>query len=299
MISKNRVLALIVLAALPASSLGDFTIVVENSAENPLPEEHRVLFDVAAAMWEEVIQGSLGSDTLSVTVSYEPLDNVGGETDVDPTSVPSYAVIRINSRLDWFVDPTPWTNEEFGAWPDGCLHGIGEVSNQYDLLYACLHELGHALGYSPANDRFGEAISGSSDPCGWFLDQGGFEIRLDSTPDGCAPTGHIDSRAHPCDVMNAPLSRGERNLITIFPALTGLQFVYDYDLPVTFLRSDYSGGESGTAAQPFDTFAEAIDGAPSRDTLIVKAGSYPVTDPVIVDRPLVIEAVLGTATIGD
>src|SRR5690606_29851225 len=53
----------------------------------------------------------------------------------------------------WFVDPTPWANEEFDALGGGVMVAMegSDASSRVDLLTVLLHELGHAATLTHAD----------------------------------------------------------------------------------------------------------------------------------------------------
>lgn len=65
----------------------------------------------------------------------------------------------------WFIDPTPWQNEEYRRSPDGSLTArqSSQAFGQMDLLTAVRHEMGHVLGYShtQADDGHAELMDAS------------------------------------------------------------------------------------------------------------------------------------------
>ena len=150
-----------------------------NPAFDPDGTRLRDYFNVAANYWERLI---IGGTTHTVDVSWDPLGGSLGfwEPTINPFGDND---IRIEPNLNWFLDPTPYGNEEFdfsnGAnfseqgqsfyrdltpaerndWfsednpPDLLEVGYrgeallgSDASGKYDLLSTIIHELGHDLG---------------------------------------------------------------------------------------------------------------------------------------------------------
>ena len=68
----------------------------------------------------------------------------------------------------WFVDATPWANEEFG---DSTAYGLvadpsGPAADRMDLLTVVLHELGHALGQVDLDDILSDDVMNGWLPAG-------------------------------------------------------------------------------------------------------------------------------------
>jgi hypothetical protein len=132
------------------------------------------IFETAKAYWESAI-----SDNFSVTVNYG-WGNTGGINTLALEQTQTYSgapqritaagiVVRSQGGANWFADPTPADNREFGAlstlYADSALcngaancEGILTTGIVYsgaadpaiisstDLLTVVIHELGHALG---------------------------------------------------------------------------------------------------------------------------------------------------------
>lgn len=130
------------------------------------------IFNKAADCWEDAIHDdytvslkfgwqALGGGTLGVHV----LTGEGGSPHRE-----SSGIIRFDSddSAPLFLDATPDSDEEFGTYTEytadlgGGSMNIGRIfesasglaSGRYDLLSIAMHEIGHSLGMSGANDAF-------------------------------------------------------------------------------------------------------------------------------------------------
>ncbi|MGB3639369.1 MAG: DNA/RNA non-specific endonuclease, partial [Rivularia sp. (in: cyanobacteria)] len=118
--------------------------------------------------------------------------------------------------LGWFIDPTPFDHSEFSqTLTDTALLAAAdsEAYGKYDLLTTILHEIGHLAGFIYGYNEFDRHIQNINGKKTFVADN--FTATL--SPDG----SHLDSTAHPYDLMNTTLRPGVRKL----PSLLNLQIL--------------------------------------------------------------------------
>ena len=153
-------------------------------------------------------------------------------TEYTDQGIPNGGTILIDHNangLGWFIDTTPFDHSEFShTLADTALLATAdsEAYGKYDLLTTILHEMGHLAGFISGYNEFDRHIQTVNSKKTFVADN--FTATL--TPDG----SHLDSEAHPYDLMNTTLRPGVRKL----PSLLNLQIL-------NYLRSEgVSEGES-------------------------------------------------------
>lgn len=119
------------------------------SSDEAIQQIH-MLAEAAQAIW---VQAGLKEQEQAKLnqLSYTIADLSGSQL----AQVSSENEIIIDSTTDWFIDPTPFTNNEYVSNPRSIHHfqaDSGLAQSSYDLLTALLHEQGHILGLSHLDD---------------------------------------------------------------------------------------------------------------------------------------------------
>lgn len=130
------------------------------------------VFNAAADVWEEAIGdthtvtltyswGALGSGTLGV----HTLTGEGGTPHRETAGTVQFTN---NAGVAWFVDSTPFNHSEYTTFTESTLNlgggvvnsgrvytgATGNANGRTDLMSVALHEIGHALGMSSANNAW-------------------------------------------------------------------------------------------------------------------------------------------------
>jgi hypothetical protein len=119
----------------------------QRAAEKLTADELALVTDEAIRRWALAV-GEAAASGLS-TVQWELADLPG--TQLGVASGQTVRIDRNAAGRGWFVDASPWDDEEFlGSLATGDLRARpdGPTANRVDLLTAVMHELGHVLGLS-------------------------------------------------------------------------------------------------------------------------------------------------------
>lgn len=136
------------------------------------------IFNTAASYWENAI---LDTFTVNITYGWQSLSGgtLGVHNLLAQSGTPNRetdGMIRFDNDAAtlWFADSTPLDHSEYGTYNEftsnlgGGTMNVGRVytgatgnaSGRYDLLSVAMHEIGHSLGLSSANNSF---VAGNGD----------------------------------------------------------------------------------------------------------------------------------------
>ena len=165
------------LAAIP--EVEALTIVRNFTGGNPPPrtvgEGNLVdIFNAAADLWEEAI---LDDHTLTIDYRWSPRSGniLATYSPINRQNTfpfrETFGIVRFDNddRFSWFLDPTPYQNEEYLTFSEttrnfgagdintGRIYRnpVGDALGQFDLFTIALHEIGHGLNILSSNFAFG------------------------------------------------------------------------------------------------------------------------------------------------
>jgi len=150
------------------------------------------LFETSLATWNQAI----GQDQIvNIELVVTDFDSAQlADTQIleyDRRGIPTRARIRID-------------DDGAGVGWSGRTEG-DPAQDEYDLFTVLLHEVGHAIGFTPTFNGFSNLLT--NDDAGNVVIVGdGFSATLDSS------SQHLDPAAHPDDLLNATLDPGSRKL---------------------------------------------------------------------------------------
>lgn len=119
-----------------------------NSASASALSEDELQWVVEAAIPQLVTSAGLGKDDRTLaSVTFQIADLPG--TLLGQTLGTTILIDRNAAGFGWFVDRTPWADEEFWRSSTGELLALpdGPADGRMDLLTVVMHELGHVLGF--------------------------------------------------------------------------------------------------------------------------------------------------------
>jgi hypothetical protein len=165
-------LALFFICAPNASALTIVTHYIGGSAPDNVAGGGNLpdIMNAAARMWE-----SAYSDPITITLHYgwAAIGDAGTHTLIEQGEEPNHEISGLilfdnSNAASFFVDPTPYLNEEYRRRTDEfqdlgggeinvariLANPIGDAVERIDLLSVALHEIGHAMGLCLANASF-------------------------------------------------------------------------------------------------------------------------------------------------
>ena len=128
---------------------------------------------------------------------------------IDGTLATGLITLDIDAAgVGWFIDPSPLDNSEFDVSLTEAAFEVGSDSpaaGRFDLFTVLLHEVGHILGFTDAHTGFASYVTTTDVGTPLFV---GPALTATLTDD----RDHLDSTAHPWDLMNTTLEPSTRRL---------------------------------------------------------------------------------------
>ena len=212
----------------------DFQIVATFGPE--VTPGQRVVIEYAVNEWSAILQ-SPGVNPANYPVAFY---FIRPEWDDLAKTIPyttqngrlHHADVLISTQYEWYEDPDPNTDSEFGVDP---------LPTGFDLLTIVRHEIGHAVGWIGADQpRIATLVADN------VFDASRLNISL--APDD---TGHANSQDHADELMQPTFAESTRLSIRLYPTVALVSRAFEYQIPMQFV--DPAGPESqlGTAWAPW------------------------------------------------
>ncbi len=195
------------------------------------------IFNAAAHRWESAFEDRF---TLTLHFGWAPLGAAGTHALVEQGGDQNRELVGTilfdnSGAVSFFLDPTPFSDEEFGRRSDeyqdlgGGLVNVarifsqplGDAAGRSDLLSVALHEIGHALGMSGGNAGFVDAVRDGGLYLASDLPFAGTAIPLSSNYSGLVP--HFDATRVAYGSVMSGVNSDERRLPSALDILANAQ----------------------------------------------------------------------------